>query len=88
MLSPAGWSPENTGLSPRVRGNPKEELDPKTVHTLLRHAHVHTTVQIDAHRRNEDRMTAQGDRLTAFFRAVCASGAIAITGELRVSVYL
>jgi site-specific recombinase XerD len=41
--------------------------DPKTVQTLLRHADVHTTLQIYAHSRNEDRMTAQGDMLTAFF---------------------
>ena len=41
--------------------------DPKTVPTLLRHAHVHTTLQIYAHSRNEDRMAAQGDMLTAFF---------------------
>jgi site-specific recombinase XerD len=41
--------------------------DPKTVQTLLRHADVHTTLQIYAHGRNEDRMTAQGDMLTAFF---------------------
>jgi integrase len=41
--------------------------DPKTVQTLLRHADVHTTSQIYAHSRNEDRMTAQGDMLTAFF---------------------
>jgi integrase len=40
--------------------------DPKTVQTL-RHADVHTTLQIYAHSRNEDRMTAQGDMLTAFF---------------------
>jgi integrase len=41
--------------------------NPKTVQTLLRHADVHTTLQIYAHSRNEDRMTAQGDMLTAFF---------------------
>lgn len=41
--------------------------DSKTVQTLLRHADVHTTLQIYAHGRNEDRMTAQGDMLTAFF---------------------
>src|ERR1035437_9968953 len=41
--------------------------DPKTVQTLLRHADVHTTLQIYAHSRNEDRMTAQGNMLTAFF---------------------
>jgi site-specific recombinase XerD len=41
--------------------------DPKTVQTLLRHADVHTTLQIYAHGRNEDRMTAQGDMLAAFF---------------------
>ena len=41
--------------------------DPKTVQTLLRHADVHTTLQIYAHSRNEDRMTAQGDMLAAFF---------------------
>jgi len=41
--------------------------DPKTVQTLLRHADVHTTLQIYAHARNADRMTAQGELLTAFF---------------------
>ena len=41
--------------------------DPKTVQTLLRHADAHTTLQIYAHGRNEDRMTAQGEMLTAFF---------------------
>ena len=41
--------------------------NPKTVQTLLRHTDVHTTLQIYAHSRNEDRMTAQGDMLTAFF---------------------
>ena len=41
--------------------------DPKTVQTLLRHADVHTTLQIYVHGQNEDRMTAQGDMLTAFF---------------------
>jgi integrase len=40
---------------------------PKTVQTLLRHADVHTTLQIYAHSRNEDRMTAQRDMPTAFF---------------------
>jgi integrase len=44
--------------------------DPKTVQTLLRHADVHTTLQIYAHSRNEDRMTAQGDMLAAFLRRV------------------
>jgi integrase len=39
----------------------------RTVRTLLRHADVHTTLQIYAHSRNEDRMTAQGEMLTAFF---------------------
>ena len=46
--------------------------DPKTVQTLLRHADVHTTLQIYAHSRNEDRMTAQGDMLTAFFAPTAA----------------
>lgn len=41
--------------------------DPKTVQTLLRHTDVHTTLQIYAHSRNEDRMNARGDMLTAFF---------------------
>jgi integrase len=41
--------------------------DPKTVQMLLRYADVHTTLQIYVHGRNEDRMTAQGDMLTAFF---------------------
>ena len=41
--------------------------DPKTVQALLRHADVNTTLQIYAHSRNEDRMSAQGDMLTAFF---------------------
>ena len=41
--------------------------NPKTVQTLLRHAGAHTTLQIYAHSRNEDHMTAQGDMLTAFF---------------------
>ena len=41
--------------------------NPKVVQTLLRHADVHTTLQIYAHSRNEDRMTAQGDMLAAFF---------------------
>jgi site-specific recombinase XerD len=40
--------------------------DSKTVQRLLRHANVHTTLQIYAHGWNEDRMTAQGDMLTAF----------------------
>jgi integrase len=41
--------------------------DPKTVQALLRHADVTTTLGIYAHSRNEDRMAAQGDMLTAFF---------------------
>jgi integrase len=41
--------------------------NPKTVQGLLRHADVHTTLQIYAHSRNEDRMTAQGDMLAAMF---------------------
>ena len=41
--------------------------DPKTVHTLLRHADVATTLGIYAHSRSADRMAAQGDMLTAFF---------------------
>lgn len=41
--------------------------DPKTVQTMLRHADIKTTLQIYAHSRNEDRMAAQGDLLTAFF---------------------
>jgi hypothetical protein len=40
---------------------------PKTVQTLLRHADVHTALQIYAQGRNEDRITAQGEMLTAFF---------------------
>jgi integrase len=40
---------------------------PTTFQGPLRHADVHTTLQIYAHSRNEDRMTAQGDMLTAFF---------------------
>jgi integrase len=43
--------------------------DPKTVQALLRHADVTTTLGIYAHSRNEDRMAAQGDMLTAFFAA-------------------
>ena len=43
------------------------EEDPKTSQGSLRHADAHTTLQIFAHSRNEDRMTAQGDMLTAFF---------------------
>jgi integrase len=41
--------------------------DPKTVQGLLRHANVQTTLQVYSHGRNEDRMAAQGDLLTAFF---------------------
>lgn len=43
--------------------------DPKTVQGLLRHANVQTTLQVYSHGRNEDRMTAQGEMLTAFFAA-------------------
>ena len=41
--------------------------NPKTVQGLLRHADVHTTLQIYAHSRNADHMTAQGDMLAAMF---------------------
>ncbi|MGA7857951.1 MAG: hypothetical protein WCA11_08500 [Terracidiphilus sp.] len=34
---------------------------------MLRHADVHTTLQIYAHTRNKDHMTAQGDMLAAMF---------------------
>ena len=52
--------------------NVQAGTNPKTVQTLLRHADVHTTLQIYAHSRNEDRMTAQGDMLTAFFAPTAA----------------
>ena len=41
--------------------------DPKVVQGLLRHADVHTTLQIYAHTHDAARMAAQGDMLTAFF---------------------
>ncbi len=42
--------------------------DPKTVQGLLRHSNVHTTLQLYAHGRNQDRMDAQGAMLDAFFK--------------------
>jgi site-specific recombinase XerD len=41
--------------------------DPKTVQTQLRRADVRTALQIYAHARNEDRLTAQGEMSTAYF---------------------
>jgi hypothetical protein len=50
-----------------------------------------TTLQLYAHGRSQDRSDAQGEMLTAFFcaadEAAYGCGAVAITGELRVSVF-
>lgn len=41
--------------------------DPKTVQGILRHSNAHTTLQLYAHGRSQDRLNAQGTMLDAFF---------------------